>query len=109
MTNNLLEPNYWSIKQLFDYQYNIPVYQRPYSWQTEQVDSLLKDIEVSYTEYKGLEEESKSKAGLYVGNIILHDKALNGFAHFFLCLGKKSKPFQLISRTFHGIKRHFYN
>lgn len=80
MTNNLLEPNYWSIKQLFDYQYNIPVYQRPYSWQTEQVDSLLKDIEDSYTEYKGLEEEeSKSKAGLYVGNIILHNKALNKF------------------------------
>lgn len=44
MSNNLLEPNYWSIKQVFDFQYNIPVYQRPYSWQTDQVDSLYDDI-----------------------------------------------------------------
>lgn len=79
MSNNLLEPNYWSIKQLFDYQYNIPVYQRPYSWQTEQIDSLLKDITNSYSEYKELEEESRIKAGLYIGNIILHNKSLNKF------------------------------
>ena len=33
MPNTLLEPNFWSIKQVFDFQYSIPVYQRPYSWQ----------------------------------------------------------------------------
>ena len=79
MSNNLLEPDYWSIKQLFDCQYNVPVYQRPYSWQTEQVESLLKDIAEAYNEFKELEEENRYNCGLYIGNIILHNKSFNNF------------------------------
>ena len=30
-------------------------------------------------------------------------------ATIFLALGEKPKPFLLMSRTFHGIKRHLYN
>ena len=79
MSDKLLEPNYWSIKQLFDFQNNVPVYQMPYSQQTEQVDSLLKDITESYNECKKLEEGNRHNCGLYVGNIILYNKSLNSF------------------------------
>ena len=75
MSNELLTPNFWSINQLFKYRFSVPVYQRPYSWQTSEVDSMLFDIWESYEEYKTLTEEEKQKASLYVGNIILHKKA----------------------------------
>lgn len=79
MPNNLLEPNYWSIKQVFDYQYTIPVYQRPYSWQADQIDSLYEDITEAYNEYTSMAEENQYLAGLYVGNIILHSKSIGTF------------------------------
>lgn len=79
MTNELLEPKYWSVKQLFDSQYYIPVYQRPYSWKTEQVDSLLDDILNAYNEYKNLDEDERYKSILYIGNMILHSKKYGSF------------------------------
>lgn len=79
MSNNLLEPNYWSIKQLFDYQFIVPVYQRPYSWQMDQVESLYDDIWDAYNEYKNLPENARYLSGLYVGNIILHSRSMGTF------------------------------
>ena len=79
MSNNLLEPNYWSIKQVFDFQYNIPVYQRPYSWQTDQVDSLYDDIKEAYDEYQAMPTDTQYLAGLYVGNVILHSRSIGVF------------------------------
>ncbi len=79
MSNNLLEPNYWSIKQLFGFQYIVPVYQRPYSWQTDQVESLYDDILLAYTEYKRQTENAQYLSGLYVGNIILHSRSFGTF------------------------------
>ena len=69
MSNELLSPNFWSIKQLFKYSFSVPVYQRPYSWQNLEVDSMLFDIWDSYSEFKELSDEDKKKASLYVGNI----------------------------------------
>ena len=57
MPNTLLEPNFWLIKQVFDFQYSIPVYQRPYSWQADQVESLFDDIYEAYNDYKKLTTE----------------------------------------------------
>lgn len=49
---NFLEPAEFNIDNLFKGKYNIPIYQRPYSWENEQVKQLLADIEKSYILYK---------------------------------------------------------
>lgn len=79
MSNNLLESNYWPIKQIFDFQYIVPVYQRLYSWQTDQVESLYDDILEAYTEYRQQPENAQYLSGLYVGNIILHSRFFGTF------------------------------
>lgn len=86
MSDELLTPYYWSINKLFEYRFSVPVYQRPYSWQTNEVDSLLFDIWDSYTENKKLSEEDRQRASLYVGNIILHKKA---FEHYDIIDGQQ--------------------
>lgn len=77
MSDKLLKPYFWSIGELFKYRFSVPVYQRPYSWKTAEVNNLLNDIIQSYNEYKTLTDDAKQKASLYVGNIILHRKSLN--------------------------------
>jgi len=79
MANELLDPKYWSVKQVFDYEYYIPVYQRPYSWQADQIDALLEDIYASFEEFYSMPADDRFKAGLYLGNIIVHTRALNQF------------------------------
>lgn len=79
MSNDMLEPNYWVIRDLFRYQYFVPVYQRPYSWQGDQIDSLMDDIFSSFEEFYALSEEEKYKGGLYLGNIIIHPRGLNQY------------------------------
>ena len=44
MATELLTPYFWSINQLFKYKFCVPVYQRPYSWQNDELNSLLSDI-----------------------------------------------------------------
>ena len=44
MSLELLDPHMWSLETLFKNVYKVPVYQRPYSWDKEQIDTLLKDI-----------------------------------------------------------------
>lgn len=79
MANELLTPNFWSIEKLFNYRFSVPVYQRPYSWTNEEVDSLLLDIWAAYSDYQKLNQDEKQKSSLYVGNIILHTKAFEVF------------------------------
>lgn len=67
MAKALLDPNLWNLETVFKSVYNIPVYQRPYSWDKEQVNVLLKDVFDNY------ESESKLE-GYYTGNIIIYDK-----------------------------------
>lgn len=50
--DKFLNPEEFNIDNVFKGKYNIPIYQRPYSWQREQVTQLLKDIENSYSLYK---------------------------------------------------------
>ena len=62
-----LDPHLWNLENLFKAIYDVPVYQRPYSWDKEQVDVLLNDIIDVY------KSDSKNE-GYYTGNIIVYDK-----------------------------------
>ena len=67
MSTKLFDPHPWNLETLFKTNvFDIPVYQRPYSWDIEQVDTLLCDVYNSFQENK--------EVSYYVGNIILHDK-----------------------------------
>ncbi|WP_455103717.1 DUF262 domain-containing protein [Peptostreptococcus sp.] len=67
MAGKTLEPHLWNLENLFKSVYNIPVYQRPYSWDKEQINVLLSDIIETYM------SDAKND-GYYTGNIILFDK-----------------------------------
>ena len=51
--DKFLTPEEFNIDNIFKGKYKIPIYQRPYSWNKEQVSALLKDIEQLYQIYKG--------------------------------------------------------
>lgn len=69
MANEPLKPHLWSIEDTFKHIYSVPVYQRPYSWDNEQVEVLMDDIFASYD----LPEEKKQE-GYFIGSIYIHDK-----------------------------------
>ena len=66
MSSKIFDPQYWDLETVFKQIYIVPVYQRPYSWDKEQVDVLLEDLYNAFIEDKN--------EGYYVGNIIVHDK-----------------------------------
>ena len=64
-----LDPNVMEIYKLFNnIIYNVPVYQRPYSWDTNNVKTLLTDIWDIYT-------SNHKEDGYYTGNLLLHDNS----------------------------------
>lgn len=66
MAQKVLDPHMWNLETLFKLIYEVPVYQRHYSWDKEQVEILLNDIAEAYA--------SKDKEeGYYTGNIIVYD------------------------------------
>lgn len=67
MVVKTLESHLWNLENLFKFIYNVPVYQRPYSWDKEQIDVLLSDIIGTYKSYD-------KNNGYYTGNIIVFDK-----------------------------------
>lgn len=67
MPRKALEPHMWNLENLFRSIYTVPVYQRPYSWDKEQIEVLLNDI------FEAYETEGKED-GYYTGNIIVYDK-----------------------------------
>lgn len=67
MPRKALDPHMWNLENLFKSVYNVPVYQRPYSWDKEQIDTLLDDI---FEVYGSAEKED----GYYTGNIIVFDR-----------------------------------
>lgn len=79
MKNDILEPAFWSLRKLFKYKYVVPVYQRPYSWQKEEVKSILNDIYASFKDYSLMNEDDRRASGLYVGNIILHQHGIETY------------------------------
>ena len=76
MPQQQLDPHMWEIDKLFENKvYNVPVYQRPYSWNSENVDTLLNDIFEAYN-------APDKNEGYYTGNLLLHDRneKINGLA-----------------------------
>lgn len=67
MSKKILDPHLWFIEDTFSSIYNVPVYQRPYSWDTAEVSVLLEDIFESYF-------SPTKNEGYFTGNIIIHDK-----------------------------------
>ena len=67
MAGKTLDPHLWNLENLFKFMYDVPVYQRPYSWDKEQIDVLLEDIIEAY------KSDCKDE-GYYTGNIIVYDK-----------------------------------
>lgn len=66
MAKDILDPNLLSLEDIMKNNiFNVPIYQRPYSWGKEEVDTLLSDIDIEYK--KGNYSE------YYVGNIIIYD------------------------------------
>lgn len=64
-----LDPNVMEIYKLFNNViYNVPVYQRPYSWDVNNVKTLLSDIWEIYT-------SDHKEDGYYTGNLLLHDNS----------------------------------
>lgn len=69
MSRKPLDPNPWTIKELFDNQmYTVPVYQRPYSWEKEQVQVFLDDIKNTY-----LLPQQEKEEGYFIGSIYIYD------------------------------------
>ena len=48
--NKFLDPDEYKLEDVFKGKYNIPIYQRPYSWGKLQVETLLEDIEDSFNQ-----------------------------------------------------------
>lgn len=44
MSRKILDPHMWNLENLLKAVYYVLIYQRPYSWDKEQIDVLLNDI-----------------------------------------------------------------
>jgi hypothetical protein len=71
---NIFKPENMSIKEVFgntDSFYQMPEYQRPYSWDKERVEQLWFDIVEAYNNH---EEDSESDANYFLGSVVLVKK-----------------------------------
>ena len=70
MTTIELDPHLQTVGQLFDAPgatYTIPVYQRNFAWQAEQIEQLISDIQGAM----GNDETRYAEDGYFVGNLIV--------------------------------------
>ncbi len=81
MPNTILEqlysPNAMSLESLIYGIYEIPIYQRPYSWEKKEIDDLLIDIRESFSLYIG-----GIQAPLFLNTIHRRDKNTNIFGRY---------------------------
>lgn len=66
MSVKSFDPNHWTLNDVFSAIYEVPVYQRPYSWEKDQIDALLDDLFESY--FTRVDEGD----GLFTGTLFLH-------------------------------------
>lgn len=70
-----MDPEERNIGEVFFGIYKIPVYQRPYSWDIEQVKQLLDDFDASFSKYekadKNDEQSTKDRFAFFVGTLFL--------------------------------------
>ena len=71
MSRDALEPHLWNIRKLFDNKlFEIPVYQRPYSWDADNVSVLMNDILAAF-------KEKTTVKSYYTGNLIIRENDLD--------------------------------
>ena len=66
MNNNLFDPHYEEINTVFGNSFTIPVFQRPYSWEKNEIDELFEDISRYFN--------NKKDEDMYIGTIYLSHK-----------------------------------
>lgn len=109
---NFLEPDEFNIDNLFKGKYNIPIYQRPYSWTTEQVNQLLSDIEASYKLYKqyasGICTVKNEEMLLFTGTLFLKvgQNVKNTYTEYDIVDGQQR--ITTLSLLFMALLNHFY-
>ena len=60
-----------------DFCFEIPDFQRPYAWTTEQVEDLLDDLDYAIGDGNNIQD----KAPYFLGSIVIIKKSLNSLAH----------------------------
>ena len=67
MSDKQFEPHSWSLKEVVENNfYEVPIYQRPYIWSTNEVDSLLNDLFSAYRQ-----KDTPNDGTLFVGQLFL--------------------------------------
>lgn len=81
MPNTVLEqlyaPTAMSLDSLIYGIYQIPIYQRPYSWEKKEIDDLLQDLYSSFSSYL-----AGVQAPLFLNTIHRRDKGINVFGRY---------------------------
>lgn len=66
MSKNILDSHLLSLEDILKNSiFNIPIYQRPYSWRIDEVNILLQDINGEY--------EKNNEGEYYIGKIIFYN------------------------------------
>jgi len=66
-----LQPEEYSLDNIFKGKYIIPVYQRPYNWGETQVKQLLLDIDEAYEHYQKFQDNNADDNILFAGTIFI--------------------------------------
>ena len=67
MPDKQFDPYPWSLKEVVENNfYEVPIYQRPYTWSTNEVDSLLDDL---FDAYRA--KDKQNEGNLFVGQLFL--------------------------------------
>lgn len=69
--NEFLQPEEFSVDDIFKGQYLIPVYQRPYRWGEKQVKQLLKDIDEAYACFLNDSNSNADDNVLFAGTMFI--------------------------------------
>lgn len=71
--DKFLNPEEFNIDELFKGKYLIPIYQRPYSWTTIEVNQLLSDIDNIYQNIKdsNLDDLDNDDYILFIGTLFI--------------------------------------
>ena len=101
MSGKSFDPNHWTLNDVFSSIYSVPVYQRPYSWEKEQVESLLNDLFGSYN------TRVDEGDGLFTGTLFLHSTGtkINGLIEKFEIIDGQQRiaTFSLLLLALHSM------
>ena len=79
MARKALEPNLWTIGDTFKHMYSVPVYQRPYSWESAQINVILDDIFNAYHLPEAEREEGYFIGSIYIQGVLIYLWYLHGY------------------------------